>query len=560
MKLRRLELKNFRKHILLTWNDIPDVACIIGSGDSGKTSVLESIHMLLQPYYKQPFEEIDFHNRDLSKSIEITGCFELSDDSFLIDESRYGHYLCGWHDLTGLNPDGPTEHEAKCLRITLSCDDSLEPQWVISNTSGSKEFSLKDRKTLSSLYLDTSVNQRTFTWASGTALRNNLPETVDVKDVVLDIVNEAQKGAQNSSKINDIDMPKALKAELVSLGVSSTSDIYNAGLDINAINANVNEICLHKNNLPFRKMGQGTQRLFGIASQLLNTGLAPVLVDEIELGLDPNRIRRLMRSLESKNDQLIFTTHSPIVMRELSVESLCKIINDKIISFKSMKRVDEAQGRMRSYAESLLSNKLIVCEGKTEVGICRGIDEELLSSENTSFAEFNISFVDAGGGSKVEAVSHDLLDMGYNVCAFLDSDVATDTVDDKKGEINVVRWETGLCLESAICKYLTDGDLSLLLTEFVEKNELHNDDSFKSKFSNSKGAGFDYSEIQSRSTPYTPDFKSSVGKGLSNAEVFKKSLNKSEKLGRYIYRKTRSYSTENHLRIILDSLVAWVKS
>lgn len=560
MKLKRLQIKNFRRHSELVWDDVPDVACLIGPGDSGKTSILEAIHYLLQPYYKQPFEEFDFN--DFDKSIEISGCFVLSDDSPLLSEDKYGLYLSGWDGEllgTGLNLSGPMKHEEKALYITLSCDNSLEPRWFVSNDSGQKEFSLKDRKFLSSLYVDVSNSQRSFTWANGTALRNNLPDGVDVKGVLNDIVSHAKEGAKGSSKIDEIAVPETLKNELISLGVSNASDSYDAGLDINAISANINEVCLHKNSLPFRKMGQGTQRLFAVASQLLTTGLAPVLVDEIELGLDPSRIRRLIRSLEEKDEQIIFTTHSPIVLRELSAESLCKVVDGKVLSFASLNDLDNVQSRVRSYAESLLSNKLIVCEGKTEVAFCRGLDDAHLKECRKSFSGADVSFVNAGGGTNVEKVAHVLTGMGYEVCAFLDSDDLSHTVDDLNGSIDVIRWEDGLCLESAIFKNLKDEDLKFALKTFIEGKGFSSEQSFLSKFKN--GAGFDYKLADELELPLDKNTKYLIGKGIGKAEVFKPRVSLTEAFSKELYRRVylKSDYDGGHVKEIIEKLLGWAE-
>ena len=55
-----------------------------------------------------------------------------------------------------------------------------------------------------------------------------------------------------------------------------------------------------------------------------NTGI--LLIDEIELGLEPSRIRSLINLLtniaETKGTQIIITTHSPITLSECSANQI----------------------------------------------------------------------------------------------------------------------------------------------------------------------------------------------------------------------------------------------
>jgi predicted ATP-dependent endonuclease of OLD family len=67
MKLRRLEIENFRGIKTLTWNVGPGVTCLIGAGDSTKSSVLEAIHIVLWPRWAVTIDDSDFY-RVITKS------------------------------------------------------------------------------------------------------------------------------------------------------------------------------------------------------------------------------------------------------------------------------------------------------------------------------------------------------------------------------------------------------------------------------------------------------------------------------------------------------------
>ena len=79
-------------------------------------------------------------------------------------------------------------------------------------------------------------------------------------------------------------------------------------------------LSLHENNVPLRNKGDGTKRLIGAAMQMkLNGGKNISLIDELEVGLEPHRIRGLIYRLRNSGQQIFATTHSPVVIRELTL-------------------------------------------------------------------------------------------------------------------------------------------------------------------------------------------------------------------------------------------------
>jgi len=120
------------------------------------------------------------------------------------------------------------------------------------------------------------------------------------------------------------------------------------------------------------------------------------IIDELEYGLEPYRIIRLLDALGAKqNDQsqqVFLTTHSPVVLRELSSvqlhavrvhrETVRVVVVDGIEQSAERKTTtndvyplgesDAAQKTLR--ADAFLALSVIVCEGKTEIGVVRGFD------------------------------------------------------------------------------------------------------------------------------------------------------------------------------------------
>jgi len=136
----------------------------------------------------------------------------------------------------------------------------------------------------------------------------------------------------------------------------------------------------------------GSRRLTGLAIQHEGLGDNSILlIEEIEHGLEPHRIRRLIKRLcEDRvchnnpkeqavaKGQVIATTHSPTPIMSLDVTSLrfvrCK---DGVTSVTQVQgsQIDALQPIARTYSHAFLARKVIVCEGKTEEAMLRGLDD-----------------------------------------------------------------------------------------------------------------------------------------------------------------------------------------
>lgn len=80
-KLFHLHIENFRgiEKFDHTFND--GLTCIIGRGDSGKTTILDAISYVLSPLYTIPFTDSDFHDCNVESPIKIEATLtDLTDE------------------------------------------------------------------------------------------------------------------------------------------------------------------------------------------------------------------------------------------------------------------------------------------------------------------------------------------------------------------------------------------------------------------------------------------------------------------------------------------------
>jgi predicted ATP-dependent endonuclease of OLD family len=97
MQVRQVSVQNFKGIASLLWKPNSSFCCLLGSGDVGKTSVLDAIEATLSPRWIS-FAEADFMDCDTSNEIQIEITIgELSSD--VKSDDRFGLHVRGWTSL-----------------------------------------------------------------------------------------------------------------------------------------------------------------------------------------------------------------------------------------------------------------------------------------------------------------------------------------------------------------------------------------------------------------------------------------------------------------------------
>lgn len=90
-RIRQIEVKNFRSISSLVWHPRPGINCLVGPGDSGKSTILDAIDLCLGARRAAQFSDSDFHQLNVEEPISISVTVgELSDALKSMD--AYGLY------------------------------------------------------------------------------------------------------------------------------------------------------------------------------------------------------------------------------------------------------------------------------------------------------------------------------------------------------------------------------------------------------------------------------------------------------------------------------------
>lgn len=410
--------------------------------------------------------------------------------------SKYGQYLRGWDEAKLQLHDEPYDHLEPVLTIRLIVEKDLEPKWIVvcDRTPEGIPFKQTDRNKVS-VGLIGAYSERQLSWATGTAL-SKLTETQSLNELLVNTARKARSSFDEGRAVTlkNFDAAAERSQEIAKeLGVP-VLDKYKAHLDLTSVNMKIGGLALHDGDIPLRQLGLGSRRMLlcGIQKMGLEEGHI-TLFDEVEFGLEPHRITRLIKHVREDNSgQYFLTTHSPVVLRELTVKELYIVHNNAgkvtvISAAKDGLDEHEIQGKVRSSAEAFLAKKVVICEGATEVGFLRGFDDYMMGSMKESFSFHGVALLNAGGGSKVKDLAKAFKSLFYDVAVLADAD-AEDQFSSAHIEeltklgIPVHVWNDKLSLEQRAFQDLPWGSVLASVKLAQEKLEIKAYDNVRSQF------------------------------------------------------------------------------
>ncbi len=432
-RVRKVEIQNFRGIKELTWFPKPGMNCLIGPGDSGKSTILDAIDLCLGARRNLQLGDADFHQLDTDSPIVIALTLGDLDDE-LKSMDAYGLFLRAFDPHTRDMADEPKLGAETVLSLQLSVGNDLEPAWTLVSEraqaqSVTRNLSWAERVRLAPTRIGTGVEQN-LSWRRGSVLNLLSEESPDVSAALLKAAREARSSFGESAEEQLRNVLEQVSKIATDLGIP-VGEKARALLDAHSVSFSGGTISLHdEDGVPLRGLGAGSSRLLVAGLQRVAAEKSPIiLIDELEHGLEPHRIIRLLGSLGAKDDpsplQVFVTTHSPTALRELKGSQLF-IVRDTTHCHEVIEvgDGDDAQSTIRLSPEAFLAPSVIVCEGASEVGFLRGMDHHRTAQGETSIGAHGVALVDAGGGEadRVYYRADTFLRLGYRTAVLRDND------------------------------------------------------------------------------------------------------------------------------------------
>lgn len=538
------------------------VICMIGAGDSTKTTILKAIEWVSWPSWNLIACDNDFYECDTSTPIIIRGTFKEI-PSKLIAEDKFGLYLRKPHVL--INPcidDEPEDAGDFCLTIQLTIDSTLEPKWeVVCNRKDARQISHSDRKLLSVATVGNNCSKYMI-WGKYSVLQ----KYADAKGILHDAHTTALREVASHADLNALDdISETLISVGQQYGVGFESEIKNKMLIQNGSFSS--SIGLFDGDTPLNQKGNGSQRLLSMGLNIqASAGNTLLLIDEVESGLEPYRLRSLLnefRTTRTTSGQVIMTTHSPIAVAECTIGELL-VVQSKggtthVVQLKSNDPDTDTimQAQIRKNAEAFLCKRLIVCEGKTEIGFIRALDTYWAKTKSYRMAFKGIGTAD-GGGDTIFVCANTLRSCGYEVCLLMDADLPKD--DEKKAALKeigvaVFDWDKPNALEEQVFYDVPTNVATKIINIAVTE---HGMESVKSRLTSEK-IPFEVTDDEIQLAAMTPDAQKKIGEIAKRKKVeWYKRIDLGEQLGNAVFDNWEHIGAETKIKSVVDALSKWV--
>ena len=421
--IKELRIEGYKKfkNIVIPFNE--DKNIFIGENESGKSSILEAISIVINQKYKNSDKSflIDLFNKDNVSyfkhnpafnnlpyiKIELEfyldksnpNAFEFYGENNASNEPKYGiTFLCKFDEdfsgeLSELVESGKIPYEY----YTLS--------WT--SFSGNSYSML--RKPFDFLAIDTSNNDTTS--SSNYYNKTLFTSTYD---------NKTKMSARNTfrSELEKI-VDEKLKLEKIDnsrmFSIDSKKVILESVLNV------------RDNDIPLENKGSGMENLIKTEIAISKKGKIDVVsIEEPENHLSYSNMQKMLDSISTNCEaQMIVTTHSDMIASRLSLNNLIWVHDDKIEKLKDLdKNVSLFFEKLESnnLLHFILSKKVILVEGPTEYLLVPWIYEKVTGS---TIEKDGISVISCNGVSYKNYIK---------IAEFLSKKVSVITDNDKSDE------------------------------------------------------------------------------------------------------------------------------
>lgn len=481
-RIRKLEIRNYRSIQTLDWWPAPGINCLIGPGDCGKSTILDAIDLCLGARRTVAISDTDFHNLDVTQAISITITLGSLPDA-LKNVDVYGDFLRSYNSANGVIEEEPQHGWETVLTVRVLVGGDLEPVWSLVSTQAQAagiERGLRwtDRLAVGPVRLGNYPNAH-LGWTRGSVLNRLSDDSVQLGPQLAQAARQARASFGQAATEPLRQVLEEVNRTAQSLGVPIGQSAQ-ALLDAHSVSIGDGAVALHNDiGIPLRSLGTGSARLLiaGLQRAAFRDQSGIILVDEVETGLEPHRLQRLLMSLGAKDQthpvQVFLTTHSPVAVRELSAEQIwvSRPVQGQHVLRQAAQFI-EAQGTARATPEAMLAKTVILCEGPSEVGLVRGLDMFWSERGCTSLLAVGAIAVSVGGSFPEKGFQRGraLLALGYKTIVLVDSDKPINPAEIAAYHAaggRHVQWEAGRATEHELFHSLDNQAIAQMLAQAI---------------------------------------------------------------------------------------------
>lgn len=364
--IKRLYIKGLKKFKEMDVIFNENINILIGDNESGKSTILEAINIVLNQKYKTTDKSIlnDLFNVDIVKAFKNNPSVATLPSIFIQIEfkSSYNHPELYFGEN---NKENKEEYG-----IAFECKYVDDPEYNITEKINAGVIPLEYytltwttfqgstynmlKKPLETVFIDTSEesNISSFNYYNKTIFNR----TIDEKDK-MKIKDDFRQGMRNVFEGLSVDKIDDTK----SFAINDKKVILESILSIK------------DGDIPIENKGSGMENLIKteIALTKSQKSFDSIMIEEPENHLSFTNLRKMIKNIQKQqvNSQIILTTHNDYIASSLDLKNIIWIQNNQTVSLKD---IDEKDSQFFIKAPNnnlllfLLSSKIVLVEGPTE--------------------------------------------------------------------------------------------------------------------------------------------------------------------------------------------------
>lgn len=464
MRIAQLKIQNFRS-IETADLILPKQVIFVGDNNSGKSTILEAIDLVLGPERtrRRPvINEHDFYNgnyisEESEDEVEIrieATVVELNEEQ----EARFKDHLEFWNtDAESLLAGPPVartddENVMPAIRVLFigkydqEEDDFTGETFFASPESDEGEFEqfrTRDKRYCGFLFLRTlRTGSRALSLEHGSLLdiilrlreqRVKMWENVlrEVSQVgvaedgaigLTDTLTEVQRKLRSFIPTEWADDPRIRVSELTRESLRKALTVFMTAGDADG-----------GYSVPFRNQGTGTVNMlvFALLSMIADEKQNVMFaMEEPEIAIPPFTQKRVVQSVKASASQVLLTSHSPYVLEEFAPERIAVLkrsageLTITPASLPPTVKPKAYSSEMRTrFAEALLARRVLVVEGRTELDVFSAASRRLAEQYPDRFRNLDslgIAVVDARTDSQIVPLVQYFESLGKQVFTIFD--------------------------------------------------------------------------------------------------------------------------------------------